>query len=157
MTIREIFEGYTLKTDGNGKCWIWEGNVGNHGYGRINLLGNNILTHRFSYELYQGLVPDDKCVLHKCHNRLCVNPEHLYLGDAKDNARDWIEARSKDTLISKTLSTPNKESMKTIHSLEKDLILNTLNDNKQCRTYTAKQLGISTTTLWRKIKKYKII
>lgn len=39
-----------------------------------------------------GEIPDGMCVLHKCNNKPCVNPDHLYIGDYRDNAID----RSKD-------------------------------------------------------------
>lgn len=152
MTIREAFENCVMKLDGNGSCWIWEGNIGNHGYGRLRFLNSNVTAHRFSYEIYNGLIPKDKGVLHKCHNRLCVNPDHLYLGDAQDNARDWMEHRKIESYQDIKSSFP----LKTVALMEKDLITNTLKENKQSRTRTAELLGISTTTLWRKIKKYNI-
>lgn len=153
MNVRDLFEKYVLKTPGNGNCWIWQGNIGNQGYGRISLLGNLFLTHRFAYEIYLGLIPDDKGVLHKCNNRLCVNPEHLYLGTPQDNSRDWIEARKKD--IQNTINAC-ASPLKSFQQVEKELIRNTLAINNQSRNKTAEILGISTTTLWRKIKKYSL-
>ena len=152
MTIREVFYRQVLKTDGNGSCWIWEGNIGNHGYGRVQVCGSLFLTHRFSYELHNGDIPADKCVLHKCHNRLCVNPGHLYLGDAQDNARDWTEARRKEKLNEDNILPP----IKRMDIAEMDAIKTSLAVNNYSRSKTAEQLGISTTTLWRKINKYNL-
>lgn len=148
MNIKEIFETRVLKTDGNGGCWIWDSGTGNHGYGRVLFLGVPFLAHRFSYELYNDKIPPDKSVLHKCHNRLCVNPAHIYLGDAQDNARDWVENRKKDIAH---YYVPIE--LKKMEELEKDLIISTLKNNQNSRAKTARDLGLSTTTLWRKMKK----
>ena len=59
--------------------------------------------HRLSYAAYNS-ESYDSCllVLHKCHNRKCVNPEHLYQGTYTDNARDTVKAgRAKGLFKSK--------------------------------------------------------
>lgn len=50
-------------------------------------------SHRLSWEIHRGPIPDGKWVLHRCNNTRCVNPDHLYLGDHKENMDDM--ARSK--------------------------------------------------------------
>lgn len=69
-------------------CWIWTAAVRADGYG--NFRGpSSYLAHRTAYELWVGPI-GDKLVLHKCDNRLCVRPDHLFLGNNDDNSKDMV-------------------------------------------------------------------
>lgn len=69
-------------------CWIWTGLRNQDGYGQI---GNGILVHRFSYERFKGVIPNELCVLHTCNVPSCCNPSHLFLGTRCDNNKDTVK------------------------------------------------------------------
>jgi len=71
-------------------CWEWSGRLHN-GYGRLG----KYTAHRFLWELYNEPIPEGMQVLHKCDNRKCVCPTHLYLGDDSDNGLDRKAIRYK--------------------------------------------------------------
>jgi hypothetical protein len=52
--------------------------------------GEVFRTHRLSWVVAHGKIPPGLCVLHKCDNAACINPEHLFLGTQNDNIRDCI-------------------------------------------------------------------
>lgn len=89
MTLLDRFESKFKKTS-DGTCWIWIGSIwrNSSGYGAFYTGQNNVQAHRVSYELYKGPIPEGLLVLHTCDNRICVNPDHLYVGTNTDNMID---------------------------------------------------------------------
>ena len=72
-------------------CWEWQSVRNWHGYGKFWLDGRTDLAHRVAYRISNGEIPAGALVRHTCDNKPCVNPAHLLVGTAKDNARDAVE------------------------------------------------------------------
>ncbi len=69
-------------------CRLWTGSKNKSGYGVIKVAGKPLQVHRVVYEMYYGVIPDDRCVRHRCDNPSCCNPKHLKLGSNQDNVDD---------------------------------------------------------------------
>ena len=78
-------------------CWIWKGYLDKNGYGCFRVKGKTHLAHRFSWEYYNGKIPDKKEMDHLCRNTTCVNPQHLEPVTHRENnhrGRNWERERT---------------------------------------------------------------
>jgi hypothetical protein len=96
-TYNKFWKQVLIPEDYENYFWKWIGYIKNDGYGVFfsrqysTSNDNRIRAHRFSYMLYHGIITPEEHVLHRCDNRICVSPYHLFLGDRADNVHDMVK------------------------------------------------------------------
>ena len=85
---KPIESRYWSKVDKTAECWNWTAGR-SQGYGNFGLgKGKVIRSHQMAWTLTYGPIPAGMAICHKCDNRLCCRPDHLFLGTQADNMED---------------------------------------------------------------------
>lgn len=92
--MKTFAERFWEKVDKTKECWEWISALSTEGYGSFSAtsigLSRSAQAHRVSWILANGALPKELYVLHRCDNRRCVNPAHLFLGSHSDNMVDKV-------------------------------------------------------------------
>lgn len=133
-------------------CWLWTGGVSGRktdkqrGYGRFRAGASGskqVSAHRFSLALAGKDVPEGVLVLHKCDTPSCVNPDHLFFGDARDNANDAVKKKRMRGLFSKGQDAKRGNANKKLNT---ESVRNIRDDNRSTREIAA-QYNVSSSTI----------
>jgi hypothetical protein len=80
-------------------CRIWHGAINDAGYGTLTLNGRTQRAHRLAWSVEHGPIPDRTDVCHRCDERRCINPDHLFLDSHAANMADrWRKDRARRKL-----------------------------------------------------------
>jgi len=82
-----LYKNISINDNG---CWIWTGHIHKSGYGYLNYKNKSFRVHRLSYMLHYHIydLSDKLKTCHKCDEKLCFNPDHLFIGTQKENVLD---------------------------------------------------------------------
>jgi hypothetical protein len=80
---------------GSMDCWVFSTSKG---YAQFPVQSFWYPAPRISFKVFTGIDPLDKLICHRCDNPPCVNPNHLYAGTPRENARDVIVRKRNITI-----------------------------------------------------------
>lgn len=142
--IRERLLGSYLPS--NSGCWNWIHAKNEAGYGVTKVNGRAgwvERVHRVSYAVFVGPIAPGVCVLHRCDNRQCFNPEHLFLGSKRDNTNDML---SKGRWREPEPSRGSKAGTSKLSEQQVEEVISRLLAG-ETRTSIAESLGVSLSTI----------
>jgi len=130
----------------NSGCWLWLGHIKYDGYGQIRYEGMQTRAHIASYKMHKGQT-NGLYVLHKCDQRSCVNPDHLFLGTPQDNIDD-MHAKGRNKVLKGEDSTSSKLTTEQV----KEIFASSKSRNELAMEYGITPAHVSNIKLRRKWK-----
>jgi len=131
-------EKFWQQVDKTDSCWNFTGWKDRDGYGIFTGIVKQYRAHRYSAE-QAGMDIKGKVVCHRCDNRACVNPEHLFVGTQQDNLRD---------MVAKGRHWHNRPRKKGIYKLTPENIEEIKNSNLSA-IELANKFGVHKTSIYR--------
>jgi hypothetical protein len=138
---------FWAKVDKSGDCWIFNGAHDPLGYGyvrRTAIASHMLKAHRYSWMLLKGQIPEGLCVLHRCDNPPCVNPEHLFLGTIQDNNQDKVQKGRSSRITRNSGESHGARILSNVIVKE----MRALHFSGVKQAVIAKQFNVSTKTVW---------
>jgi hypothetical protein len=120
--MKTALERFTAKyeVNPNTSCWEWVAAKIPGGYGSFSYSkAGEVHAHRAAYIMFVGPIPQKLWILHKCDNRKCVNPDHLFLGTPRDNERDKI-AKGRKPIFNGEETSNNKLTTSQVLAIRSD-------------------------------------
>lgn len=138
---------YSVRVNDETNCWEWTGTKNKQGYGLILVYGKHRSTHRFVYELMVGDIPPGDgyfgtCVLHRCDNRACLNPAHLFLGSHKENMQD-MAAKGRTGKPKRAIILATGKCLKGLHDWVPENVITKDDGRERCRACTMERVRVS--------------
>lgn len=129
-----------INIDAVSGCWEWLGAKDSNGYGAIRGIGGTKRAHRVSFALHRGDIPNGMHVCHRCDNRACVNPEHMFLGTHAENVADR-NAKGRQARLKGTTNGQAKLTETDVAAIRSAVGISQIK--------LAEQFGVSHTLVWR--------
>jgi hypothetical protein len=129
------------------ECWEWigedwyKGLKGMYGVARSVVSGKKTTAHRVAWELTNGPIPKGLFALHKCDNKPCCNPNHLFIGTQSDNIQD---ASNKGRMVGFTGKHHSEESKHRMGELHKGFCHTEESKRKIGESHKREKLSVET-------------
>lgn len=136
-SIKDALMSYVVISD-ESECWGWIGTVDAHGYAVFSYESKKRKAHRVSAQCHIGEIPKNRMVCHKCGNKKCSNPDHLYFGTSVDNGVDGVNLKENKSV-----------------KMTKDGVLWIRGNNKISAKEVSSKFGISISMVYRIRRKEK--